>query len=85
MGESIAGYAASLPITPKEGSPYSLTELLQDILDHGKAHFTSNMVFVPVLQTLNVLLSSEKLQDMLSGKDMSNQWVSRWHDLRVLM
>ncbi|KAL1667009.1 armadillo-type protein [Schizophyllum commune] len=73
MGESIANYAASLPVKSKDGAPYSLSELLQDILDHGKAHFTSNMVFVPVLQTLNVLLSSEKLQDGLSGKDMSKQ------------
>ncbi|KAI5896933.1 ARM repeat-containing protein [Schizophyllum commune H4-8] len=73
MGESLAGYAASLPVTPKDSVPYSLYELLQDVLDHGKAHFTSNMVFVPVLQTLNVLLSSEKLQDALSDKDLSNQ------------
>ncbi|KAL1728580.1 armadillo-type protein [Schizophyllum commune] len=73
MGESIANYAASLPVKSKDGAPYSLSELLQDVLDHGKAHFTSNMVFVPVLQTLNVLLSSEKLQDALSGKDMSKQ------------
>ncbi|KAL1722870.1 armadillo-type protein [Schizophyllum commune] len=73
MGESIAVYAASLPVTPKDGSPYSLSELLQDVLDHGKAHFTSNMVFVPVLQTFNVLLSAEKLQDALSGKDIHKQ------------
>ena len=73
MGESIAVYAASLPVTPKDSSPYSLSELLQDVLDHGKAHFTSNMVFVPVLQTFNVLLSAEKLQDALSGKDIHKQ------------
>ncbi|KAL1689403.1 armadillo-type protein [Schizophyllum commune] len=73
MGESIAVYAASLPVTPKDDSPYSLSELLQDVLDHGKAHFTSNMVFVPVLQTFNVLLSAEKLQDALSGIDIHKQ------------
>ncbi|TRM60520.1 armadillo-type protein [Schizophyllum amplum] len=69
MGEALAGYAATLPVSSTEDEQaYSLPDLLQDVLDHGQANFTSNLVFVPVLQTFNVLVGSEKLQDALSTK-----------------
>ncbi|KAL1744501.1 armadillo-type protein [Schizophyllum fasciatum] len=73
MGESIATYAASLPIAPSDGAPYSLQGLLQDILARGQTNFTSNLVMVPVLQTSNVLLSSEMLQDALSNQTVTPQ------------
>jgi hypothetical protein len=57
---SMVGYAQSLPISDPQAA-YDLLGLVDDLIGYAESHFTSNSVVLPVLQTLNILLSEDAL------------------------
>ncbi|KIY45609.1 ARM repeat-containing protein [Fistulina hepatica ATCC 64428] len=79
VGNSLVAYARTLPCSicaPQPGASglpsgqrYTLLALTRDLLERGTRHFTANFIFVPVLQTLNALLTSDVLTSLVGISD----------------
>lgn len=63
MGASLVSYVGSLPVSVVHGA-YDATSLVEDLLDDVKAHVTSNLIVVPILQTFNLLLEGGALNGL---------------------
>lgn len=69
MSSNFVEFAQVLPIARSLETTYSLSELVSDLIDFGKANVTSNLAIVPVFQTFVLLLEADLLQDLAAESD----------------
>jgi hypothetical protein len=63
VAASLLTYVRSLPVSPGQAG-YDLNSLVDDLISNLKAHVTSNVVVVPILQTFNLLLEGDALYQL---------------------
>ena len=68
MSASLVAYAQGLPVNDGSAS-YDLYRLAADLLDLAKRNLTSNSTVIPVLQTFNVLLDADALEQLEEDTD----------------
>lgn len=61
---SLVAYAKELPIQSTEDA-YGRLNLVMDLLNHARSNLGSNATVIPVLQTFNVLLEADALEDLV--------------------
>jgi len=64
VANSLVKFAQGLPLSCSPTSPYSLIELVNDLINHAKSNMTSNTVVVPVFQTFTILLEADALRQL---------------------
>ena len=69
MSSNFVEFAQVLPIARSLETTYSLSELVSDLIDFGKANVTSNLAIVPFFQTFVLLLEADVLQDLAAESD----------------
>jgi hypothetical protein len=63
VAASLVTYVRSLPVSPGQAG-YDINSLVDDLVSNLKAHVTSNVVVVPILQTFNLLLEGDALHQL---------------------
>lgn len=58
MAVCLTDFAASLPVTVKQGEELTLAKLTTEILNIAQLGSSTNQIVIPVLQTLNALLEN---------------------------
>ncbi|TFY52216.1 hypothetical protein EVJ58_g10139 [Rhodofomes roseus] len=61
---SLIGYVHTLPVRATPPSGYDQCSLAQDLVAQASINLSSNNVIIPVLQTFNVLLESDVLEEL---------------------
>ncbi|KAH9841553.1 TBCD protein [Rhodofomes roseus] len=61
---SLIGYVHTLPVRATPPSGYDQCSLAQDLVAQASINLNSNNVIIPVLQTFNVLLESDVLEEL---------------------
>jgi hypothetical protein len=64
VANSLVKFAQGLPLSRSSTSPYSLLELVNDLINRAKSNMSSNAVVVPVLQTFTILLEADALRQL---------------------
>jgi len=54
-------FAQALPSVGSATLPYSLLQLIADLIQHAKSNMTSNTIVIPVFQAFNVLFDDGAL------------------------
>lgn len=60
---SLVTYVKGLPLESTADS-YGRADLVTYLLDHAKSSLGSNTIVIPVLQTFNLLLEADALEDL---------------------
>jgi tubulin-specific chaperone D len=62
LAAALVAYVESIPVISLQSDEYSMSDLLEDITKYAKTSATSNSVFIPILQTFNILLEADAVR-----------------------
>lgn len=64
VARSLIKFTQGLPLSRSPTSPYSVLELVNDLINHAKSNMASNAIVVPVFQTFTILLEADALRQV---------------------
>ncbi|TFK74799.1 TBCD protein [Pluteus cervinus] len=67
--DSISTYVEGLPLLEHDETGCTVKTLVEELLDRAKPNFTSNTIFIPIIQTFNILVETQALRNLTTHSD----------------